>query len=229
VASSAAEAVSEPESHVVDTQTQSQEVSAETTESETEAIVEPLSEDGEALTRTDIMPIAASRLMGKSTCVDFAQYTSSRWYCNRYHTTGSHSSGHYFYATSIAYHTVDGELTYCIEPNVTSLSGQYYSGYQANSAASSSYWMLELDSTQRSYIQQILAFGYPSIDRGLFQAGAVCRYADADLGGGVQGPLRQRHPIQFRLRPVQQNLRCSQFGLPEMLQWNFGIHLCVQW
>jgi hypothetical protein len=126
----------------------------------------PLGEDGEALTRMDIMPIAASGLMGKSTCVDFAQYTSSRWYCNRYHTTGSHSGGHYFYATSIAYHTVDGELTYCVEPNVTSLSGQYYSGYQANSAASSSYWMLELDSTQRSYIQQILAFGYPSIDRG---------------------------------------------------------------
>jgi uncharacterized surface anchored protein len=148
-----------------------QEATEEAPEEEPDEIEEPeptapLGEDDESLTRTDIMPIAASGLMGKSTCVDFAQYTSNRWYCNRYHTTGSHSSGHYFYATSIAYHTVDGELTYCVEPNVTSLSGQYYSGYQANSAASSSYWMLELDSTQRSYIQQILAFGYPSIDRG---------------------------------------------------------------
>jgi uncharacterized surface anchored protein len=104
--------------------------------------------------------------MSKSDCVEFSAYTSPSWHCNRYSTNGSHSYGHYYYCSAIAYHTIDGQLSYCIEPNTTSLTGKTYTSYDANSADSSSYWMLELDSTQRSYIQQILAFGYPSVDRG---------------------------------------------------------------
>ena len=53
--------------------------------------------------------------------------------------------------------------------NTSSLDGKTYSGYSASSAASDSYWLLELDATQRSYIEQILAFGYPEVDYGYSQ------------------------------------------------------------
>lgn len=94
--------------------------------------------------------------MGKSTCVDFGGYTSPYWYCNRYYSEGTHVYGHYYYATTISYHTVDGVEAYCIEPNTSSINGATYSSYTADSASSTSYWMRELDATQRSYIQQIL-------------------------------------------------------------------------
>ena len=55
---------------------------------------------------------------------------------------------------------------YCIEPNTTSLGGQYYTSYTAEESSSSSYWKLELDDLQRSHIQKILAFGYPQVDYG---------------------------------------------------------------
>ena len=79
---------------------------------------------------------------------------------------GSHSYGHYFYTSEIAYHTIDGVDSFCIEPNTTSLGGQYYTSYTADEASSSSYWLLELDDLQRSHIQKILAFGYPQVDYG---------------------------------------------------------------
>ena len=46
--------------------------------------------------------------MVKSTCVTFAAYQSARWKCHRYEVDGSHSYGHYFYTSEIAYHTIDG-------------------------------------------------------------------------------------------------------------------------
>ena len=104
--------------------------------------------------------------VSKSTCVNFAQYQSPTWYCNRYYTEGSHVYGHYFYASSIAYHAVNGERAYCIEPNTTSLDGQTYTSYEADSASSTSFWMRELDSTQRDLITKILACGYPQVDYG---------------------------------------------------------------
>ena len=104
--------------------------------------------------------------MGKSTCVTFAAYQSARWKCHRYEVDGSHSYGHYFYTSEIAYHTIDGVDSYCIEPNTTSLGGQYYTSYTADEASSSSYWKLELDDLQQSHIQKILAFGYPQVDYG---------------------------------------------------------------
>ena len=129
----------------------------------------PTSMDGETLTRTDndgIMLLGGGGTMGKSTCVTFAAYQSARWKCHRYEVDGSHSYGHYFYTSEIAYHTIDGVDSYCIEPNTTSLGGQYYTSYTADEASSSSYWKLELDDLQRSHIQKILAFGYPQVDYG---------------------------------------------------------------
>ena len=107
--------------------------------------------------------------MSKSTCVYLGYYESARWYCSRYETTGEHASGHICTTDSIHYHHIDGEIAYCIAPNYQSSAGKVYSGYDASSASGSSYWMLELDATQRSYIQQILACGYPSVDRGYSQ------------------------------------------------------------
>ncbi len=125
---------------------------------------EAVGNDGLLLTRA--LATSSSVTMGKSTCVTFSAYTSPTWHCNRYNTLGTHVYGHYYYTSEIAYHTIDGTLAYCIEPNTSSLSGKTYSGYSASGAASDSYWMLELDATQRSYIQQILAFGYPEVDYG---------------------------------------------------------------
>ena len=125
--------------------------------------------DGETLTRMDngsVMLLGGGGTMGKSTCVTFAAYQSARWKCHRYEVDGSHSYGHYFYTSEIAYHTIDGVDSYCIEPNTTSLGGQYYTSYTAEEASSSSYWKLELDDLQRSHIQKILAFGYPQVDYG---------------------------------------------------------------
>ena len=122
----------------------------------------PTSMDGETLTRMDnggVMLLGGGGTMGKSTCVTFAAYQSGRWKCHRYEVDGSHSYGHYFYTSEIAYHTIDGVDSYCIEPNTTSLGGQYYTSYTADEASSSSYWKLELDDLQRSHIQKILAFG----------------------------------------------------------------------
>ena len=165
----------------------SEQAKPEASETEDTAVEDdvPRSMDGETLTRdenlfppsapgtgpmlkstTPSLRAAASSTgtVGKSTCVDFAGYTSPYWYCNRYYSEGSHVYGHYFYAATISYHTVDGVDAYCIEPNTSSVSGATYSSYTADSAGSTSYWMRELDATQRSYIQQILAFGYPSVD-----------------------------------------------------------------
>ncbi len=125
--------------------------------------------DGETLTRMDndgLMLLGGGGTMGKSTCVTFVAYQSARWKCHRYEVDGSHSYGHYFYTSEIAYHTIDGVDSYCIEPNTTSLGGQYYTSYTAEEASSSSYWKLELDDLQRSHIQKILAFGYPQVDYG---------------------------------------------------------------
>ena len=133
------------------------------------AYEEPTSMDGETLTRMDnggIMLLGGGGTMGKSTCVTFAAYQSGRWKCHRYEVDGSHSYGHYFYTSEIAYHTIDGVDSYCIEPNTTSLGGQYYTSYTADEASTSSYWKLELDDLQRSHIQKILAFGYPQVDYG---------------------------------------------------------------
>ena len=139
-------------------------------DSETEPAYEaPTSMDGETLTRMDndgIMLLGGGGTMGKSTCVTFAAYQSGRWKCHRYEVDGSHSYGHYFYTSEIAYHTIDGVDSFCIEPNTTSLGGQYYTSYTADEASSSSYWKLELDDLQRSHIQKILAFGYPQVDYG---------------------------------------------------------------
>lgn len=81
----------------------------------------PRSDDGETLTRAEELfgaeapaitvrgPLQAkakaagdpvSGSMTKSTCVDFAEYESPTWYCNRYYTEGTHIYGHYFYASS---------------------------------------------------------------------------------------------------------------------------------
>ena len=113
-----------------------------------------------------LMLLGGGGTMGKSTCVTFAAYQSARWKCHRYEVDGSHSYGHYFYTSEIAYHTIDGVDSFCIEPNTTSLGGQYYTSYTADEASSSSYWLLELDDLQRSHIQKILAFGYPQVDYG---------------------------------------------------------------
>ncbi len=128
---------------------------------------EPLSDDGHPLSRRQVALLrAASAAVGKSTCVNFSGYTSPSWHCNRYYTDGTHAYGHYYYCATISYHTIDGEYCYCIEPNTSSVAGATYTSYSANSASSSSYWMYELDATQRSHIQKILAFGYPACDYG---------------------------------------------------------------
>lgn len=96
----------------------------------------PRSMDGETLTRDEdllrsaekasggllqsIRAMLASRAssngtMGKSNCVSFAAYTSPTWYCNRYAADGSHAYGHYYYCSTISYHTINGEWGYCIE------------------------------------------------------------------------------------------------------------------
>lgn len=78
----------------------------------------PTSMDGETLTRMDsdgLMLLGGGGTMGKSTCVTFAAYQSARWKCHRYEVDGSHSYGHYFYTSEIAYHTIDGVDSYCIE------------------------------------------------------------------------------------------------------------------
>ena len=88
-------------------------------DSEVETGIEaPTSMDGETLTRTDndgLMLLGGGGTMGKSTCVTFAAYQSARWKCHRYEVDGSHSYGHYFYTSEIAYHTIDGVDSYCIE------------------------------------------------------------------------------------------------------------------
>ena len=89
----------------------------ERSEAETEDET-PTSMDGETLTRMDndgLMLLGGGGTMGKSTCVTFAAYQSARWKCHRYEVDGSHSYGHYFYASAIAYHSMDGEPAYCIE------------------------------------------------------------------------------------------------------------------
>ena len=141
---------------------------ADDSEVDTE-IEAPTSMDDETLTRMDnggVMLLGGGGAMGKSTCVTFAAYQSARWKCHRYEVDGSHSYGHYFYTSEIAYHTIDGVDAYCIEPNTSSLGGQYYSSYTADEASSSSYWKLELDDLQCSHIQKILAFSYPQVDYG---------------------------------------------------------------
>lgn len=133
-----------------------------------EAASESLSEDGESLTRAAVNPRAraATGTMTKATCVNFADYYSPTWYCNRYHTGQGHVYGHYFYAATMSYHYIDGELAYCLEPNTLSYANQQYSSYDDKSAAEDSYWMLELDATQRKYIEYVLAFGYPAVEHG---------------------------------------------------------------
>lgn len=75
----------------------------------------PRSDDGAPLTRNEVAAYASTTPMGKTDCVTFPQYTSPTWYCNRYYTDGTHKYGHYFYASAIAYHSMDGEPAYCIE------------------------------------------------------------------------------------------------------------------
>ena len=143
----------------------------------------PTSMDGETLTRMDnggIMLLGGGGTMGKSTCVTFAAYQSSRWKCHRYEVDGSHSYGHYFYTSEIAYHTIDDVDSFCIEPNTSSLGGQYYTSYTAEEASSSSYWKLELDDLQRSHIQKILAFGYPQVDYGYSRQVQYRTYKNAE-------------------------------------------------
>ena len=119
------------------------EATEETEDSESTMEYEaPTSMDGETLTRMGndgLMLLGGGGIMGKSTCVTFAAYQSARWKCHRYEVDGSHSYGHYFYTSEIAYHTIDGADSYCIEPNTTSLGGQYYTSYTADEASSSSY------------------------------------------------------------------------------------------
>ncbi len=173
------------------------EESQEEAEESTDAL-EPTDMNGETLTRHAVSTGGPRRArssaygtVSKSTCVEFAGYTSPYWYCNRYDTLGSHVYGHYYYCEVIAYHTVDGAYAYCVEPNTSSINGATYYSYDGNSAASDSYWMLELDSWQRYYIQQIMAFGYPSVDRGysvqaqyaatqtlIWEVVSKCRYND---------------------------------------------------
>ena len=75
----------------------------------------PCSDDGAPLTRNEVAACASATAIGKTDCVTFPQYTSPTWYCNRYYTDGTHKYGHYFYASAIAYHSMDDEPAYCIE------------------------------------------------------------------------------------------------------------------
>lgn len=89
---------------------ESDEAAEEAEDSEIEPAYEaPTSMDGETLTRMDnggIMLLGGGGTMGKSTCVTFAAYQSGRWKCHRYEVDGSHSYGHYFYTSEIAYVTL---------------------------------------------------------------------------------------------------------------------------
>lgn len=94
---------------------------------------EPTDMNGEALTRHVVSSgglrrarAASNGTVGKSTCVEFSSYTSPYWYCNRYDTLGTHVYGHYYNCAVIAYHTVDGQYAYCIEPNTSSINGATY-------------------------------------------------------------------------------------------------------
>lgn len=129
---------------------------------------EPLSMDGFPLVRAFFNPRmrAATGTMDKSLCTYVYSYTSPYWYCNQHYTGTGHTGAHYFYCETIAYHEIDGVVAYCIEPNVGSADGQQYTSYDDGSAASGSYWMLELDATQRELIKTVLAFGYPEVDYG---------------------------------------------------------------
>lgn len=143
---------------------------------ETEDPEDQESDDGQSLTRDEDLLASsgislysarsATGTMGKQLCVSYSNYESPTWHCHRYEVDGTHKYGHYFYSYEMAYHSIDGELAYCIEPNTTSLGGETYSSYDADSASSSSFWMLELDATQRDYITKILACGYPEVDYG---------------------------------------------------------------
>ena len=69
---------------------------------------EPTDMNGETLTRHAVSTggprrarAASYGTVGKSTCVDFAGYTSPYWYCNRYATNGTHSYGHDYYCSTI--------------------------------------------------------------------------------------------------------------------------------
>ena len=152
--------------------TPSPEPESETLEEPSEETVtesdEPLSMDGFPLVRTTLNPRmrAATGAMDKSLCTYVYSYTSPYWYCNQYYSGTAHLYGHYFYCETIAYHEINGVVAYCIEPNVGSADGQSYIGYDDGSAASDSYWMVELDATQRKLIKTILAFGYPEVDYG---------------------------------------------------------------
>ena len=163
------------------------------------------------------MLLGGGGTMGKSTCVTFAAYQSGRWKCHRYEVDGSHSYGHYFYTSEIAYHTIDGVDAYCVEPNTSSLGGQYYTAYTAEEASSSSYWKLELDDLQRSHIQKILAFGYPQVDYGYSRQ---VQYAATQVliwEVVFSQPGEYGHQVLYRLRPVQQGLCRAGNGLSELL------------
>ena len=177
--------------------------------------IEPSDMNGETLTRHVVSSgglrrarAASNGTVGKSTCVEFSSYTSPYWYCNRYDTLGTHVYGHYYNCAVIAYHTVDGQYAYCIEPNTASVNGQTYYSYDGNSAASDSYWMLELDSWQRYYIQQIMAFGYPAVDRGysaqaqyaatqtlIWEVVSKCRYNDGIMYSSDYGVCRKIYAV----------------------------------
>lgn len=119
--------------------------------------------DGQPPIRTHLhtRAVGMSTAMGKETCA-YIGYVGWNYPCS----TGVHSGTHSFTTDTMYYHYMKGELAYCIEPNYMSSAGISYTGYNASSASGSSFWMGELTAAQRSYIQQILAFGYPSIDRG---------------------------------------------------------------
>lgn len=87
----------------------------------------PLSDDGQSLTRDEELLAAtqggimlfsaraATGTMGKQLCVSYSRYESPTWYCHRYEVDGTHKYGHYFYSYEMAYHSIDGELAYCVE------------------------------------------------------------------------------------------------------------------
>lgn len=128
----------------------------------------PLSMDGYPLVRTFVNPRmrSATGTMTKSLCTYVYSYVSPYWYCNQYYTGTAHLGGHYFYCETIAYHEIDGEVAYCLEPNASSANAQQYTGYSDGFAPEDSYWMVELDATQRELIKTVLTFSYPEVDYG---------------------------------------------------------------
>lgn len=168
-AESSTEEQTEPEA------TPSPEPESETPEEPSEETVtesdEALSMDGFPLVRAFFNPRmrATTGTMSKSLCTYVYSYTSPYWYCNQHYTGTGHTGAHYFYCETIAYHEIDGVVAYCIEPNVGSANAQQYTSYDDGSASASSYWMLELDATQRELIKTVLAFGYPEVDYGYGQ------------------------------------------------------------